>query len=159
MAATARRRWSGGSPVRATESIARAGGGILSTAAATAALSETELAAGALPRVDALLLDGVTTLEIKSGYGLELEVELRSLRAARQLGALRAAFGQHQPTWPRTWCRASFRAAAMATSSASVSISAGGSRKSPGGCGGRLLREHRVLGRPGGAGIRLRAQP
>ena len=72
------------------QSIARAGGGILSTAAATAALSETELAATALPRVDALLSDGVTTLEIKSGYGLELEVELRSLRAARQLGALRA---------------------------------------------------------------------
>jgi imidazolonepropionase len=72
------------------ESIARAGGGILSTAAATAALSETELAATALPRVDALLADGVTTLEIKSGYGIELEVELRSLRAARQLGALRA---------------------------------------------------------------------
>jgi imidazolonepropionase len=71
------------------ESIARAGGGILSTAAATARLSETELAATALPRVDALLADGVTTLEIKSGYGLELEVELRSLRAARQVGALR----------------------------------------------------------------------
>jgi imidazolonepropionase len=72
------------------ESIARAGGGILNTAAATAALSEAELAATALPRVDALLADGVTTLEIKSGYGIELEVELRSLRAARQLGALRA---------------------------------------------------------------------
>jgi imidazolonepropionase len=71
------------------ESIARAGGGILSTAAATARLNEAELAACALPRVDALLADGVTTLEIKSGYGLELEVELRSLRAARQVGALR----------------------------------------------------------------------
>jgi imidazolonepropionase len=71
------------------ESIARAGGGILSTAAATARLDETELAASALPRVDALLADGVTTLEIKSGYGLELEVELRSLRAARQVGILR----------------------------------------------------------------------
>jgi imidazolonepropionase len=71
------------------ESIARAGGGILSTAAATSRLNETELAATALPRVDALLADGVTTLEIKSGYGIELEVELRSLRAARQIGALR----------------------------------------------------------------------
>src|SRR5579863_3016794 len=71
------------------ESIARAGGGILSTAAATARLDEAELAAGALPRVDALLADGVTTIEVKSGYGLEIEVELRSLRAARQLGALR----------------------------------------------------------------------
>jgi imidazolonepropionase len=71
------------------ESIARAGGGILSTAAATSRLSETELAAGALPRIDALLADGVTTLEIKSGYGLELDVELRSLRAARRIAALR----------------------------------------------------------------------
>jgi imidazolonepropionase len=71
------------------ESIARAGGGILSTAAATSRLNESELAATALPRIDALLADGVTTLEIKSGYGLELDVELRSLRAARQVGALR----------------------------------------------------------------------
>jgi imidazolonepropionase len=71
------------------ESIARAGGGILSTAAATSRLTESELAATALPRVDALLADGVTTLEIKSGYGIELEVELRSLRAARQIGVLR----------------------------------------------------------------------
>jgi imidazolonepropionase len=71
------------------ESIARAGGGILSTAAATSRLNDTELAAAALPRVDALLADGVTTLEIKSGYGLELAVELRCLRAARRIGALR----------------------------------------------------------------------
>ncbi|MFI4868787.1 MAG: imidazolonepropionase [Steroidobacterales bacterium] len=71
------------------ESIARAGGGILSTAAATARLDETGLATAALARIDALLADGVTTLEIKSGYGLELEVELRSLRAARRIAALR----------------------------------------------------------------------
>ena len=71
------------------ESIARAGGGILSTAAATARLTESELAATALPRIDALLADGVTTLEIKSGYGLELEVELRCLRAAHRIATLR----------------------------------------------------------------------
>ena len=71
------------------ESIARAGGGILSTAAATARLGETELAAAALPRIDALLADGVTTLEIKSGYGLELEIELRCLRAARRIASVR----------------------------------------------------------------------
>ncbi|HEY3730894.1 MAG TPA: imidazolonepropionase [Steroidobacteraceae bacterium] len=71
------------------ESIARAGGGILSTAAATARLSEDELARTALPRVDALLADGVTTLEIKSGYGLDLQTELRCLRAARHIGTLR----------------------------------------------------------------------
>src|ERR1700733_7452220 len=72
------------------ESIARAGGGILSTAAATSRLDEAELADAALARVDTLLADGVTTLEIKSGYGLELDVELRMLRAARRIGALRA---------------------------------------------------------------------
>jgi imidazolonepropionase len=71
------------------ESIARAGGGILATAAATSRLSESELAAAALPRIDALLADGVTTLEIKSGYGLELAIELRCLRAARRIAALR----------------------------------------------------------------------
>jgi imidazolonepropionase len=71
------------------ESIARAGGGILSTAAATAQLDEQALAAAALPRVDALLADGVTTLEIKSGYGLSLELELRCLRAARRIAGLR----------------------------------------------------------------------
>jgi imidazolonepropionase len=71
------------------ESIARAGGGILSTAAATSRLDESELARAALARIDALLADGVTTLEIKSGYGLELDIELRMLRAARRIGALR----------------------------------------------------------------------
>src|SRR5579863_7609640 len=76
-------------PGESYESIARAGGGILSTAAATARLDETGLATAALARIDALLADGVTTLEIKSGYGLELEVELRSLRTARQVGTLR----------------------------------------------------------------------
>ncbi|TDE35376.1 imidazolonepropionase [Antarcticimicrobium sediminis] len=68
------------------EEIARAGGGILSTVRATRAASEDELVATALPRVDALLAEGVTTLEIKSGYGLELETELRMLRAARRIG-------------------------------------------------------------------------
>jgi imidazolonepropionase len=71
------------------ESIARAGGGILSTAAATSRLDESQLASAALARIDALLGDGVTTLEIKSGYGLELDIELRMLRAARRIGALR----------------------------------------------------------------------
>lgn len=71
------------------EEIARAGGGIASTVAATRAASEAELTAQALPRLDALLAEGVTTVEIKSGYGLETEIELRMLRAARQLGAAR----------------------------------------------------------------------
>jgi len=71
------------------ESIARAGGGIVSTVAATRAASEAELVTQALPRLDALLAEGVATLEIKSGYGLDIDTELRMLRVARQLGRLR----------------------------------------------------------------------
>ncbi len=71
------------------EAIARAGGGILATVQATRALDEDALVAAALPRLDALLREGVTTVEIKSGYGLETHAELRQLRAARRLGALR----------------------------------------------------------------------
>jgi len=71
------------------EEIARAGGGIVSTVAATRAASEAELVAGALPRLDALIGEGVTTLEIKSGYGLNTETEMRQLSAARALGRSR----------------------------------------------------------------------
>ena len=71
------------------EEVARAGGGILSTMNATRAASVDELVQSALPRLDALLAEGVTTLEIKSGYGLNLEVERNMLRAARQLAELR----------------------------------------------------------------------
>jgi len=72
------------------EEIARAGGGILSTMRATRAATEAQLVQAALPRLDALLREGVTTIEVKSGYGLEMEAELRQLRAARALGAQRA---------------------------------------------------------------------
>ena len=72
------------------QSIARAGGGILSTVTATRAASLQQLVDSALPRVDALLAEGVTTLEVKSGYGLDLPTELRMLQAARALGAHRA---------------------------------------------------------------------
>ncbi len=71
------------------EEIARAGGGIVSTMKATRAASEDELVASALPRLDALIAEGLTTIEVKSGYGLSLEHELKSLRAARKLGQLR----------------------------------------------------------------------
>ncbi|WP_114946962.1 imidazolonepropionase [Microvirga calopogonii] len=67
------------------EEIARAGGGIISTVKATRAASEDELVAGALPRLDHLIAEGCTTIEIKSGYGLDLDTEARSLRAARRL--------------------------------------------------------------------------
>ncbi|SNR75683.1 imidazolonepropionase [Puniceibacterium sediminis] len=71
------------------EQIAREGGGIASTMAATRALTVEELVETALPRLDHLLAEGVGTVEIKSGYGLDIEAELNMLRAARRLGQLR----------------------------------------------------------------------
>lgn len=71
------------------EEIARAGGGIVSTVSATRALSVDELVAVSLPRLDTLLAEGVSTVEIKSGYGLTVEAELNMLRAARRLGEIR----------------------------------------------------------------------
>jgi imidazolonepropionase len=69
------------------EAIAREGGGILSTVRATRALDETGLLAASLPRARALLADGVGTVEIKSGYGLDFDSERRMLRVARAIGA------------------------------------------------------------------------
>ncbi|MCC5780417.1 imidazolonepropionase [Nitratireductor sp. B36] len=71
------------------EEVARAGGGIVSTVAATRAMSEDALVEDALKRLDALLAEGVSTVEIKSGYGLTIEDELKMLRAARRLATLR----------------------------------------------------------------------
>ena len=71
------------------EQIAREGGGILSTVRATRAASEDELMASALKRLDALIAEGVGTLEVKSGYGLDLEAERKSLRVARALAEQR----------------------------------------------------------------------
>jgi imidazolonepropionase len=68
------------------EEIARAGGGIVSTVTKTRAASEDDLFAQSLPRARALRADGVTTLEIKSGYGLNLETETKMLRVARRIG-------------------------------------------------------------------------
>ena len=67
--------------------IARAGGGINATVQATRAASDDELVAASRPRLAALASEGVTTVEIKSGYGLDTVTELRQLRAARQLAA------------------------------------------------------------------------
>ncbi|MGB8711767.1 MAG: imidazolonepropionase [Onishia taeanensis] len=68
------------------EEIARRGGGILSTVSATRAASEEALCEAARPRLQALIDDGVTTVEIKSGYGLSVADELKMLRVARRLG-------------------------------------------------------------------------
>jgi len=68
------------------EDIARQGGGIMSTVRATRAASEEELLRQSSPRIAALLAEGVTTLEIKSGYGLDLAAEAKMLRVARRVG-------------------------------------------------------------------------
>jgi imidazolonepropionase len=70
------------------EDIARAGGGIMSTVRATRAASEDDLLRASLPRIRALLAEGVTTLEIKSGYGLDIDSEAKMLRVARRVGEL-----------------------------------------------------------------------
>lgn len=71
------------------EEVARSGGGIVSTVKATRAASEDELLADALPRVDALIAEGTAVIEVKSGYGLDNETELRMLRAARRIAGER----------------------------------------------------------------------
>lgn len=71
------------------EAVARAGGGIVSTVTATRAATLDMLVQDALPRLDELIAEGVTTVEIKSGYGLDRDTELNMLRAARRLGELR----------------------------------------------------------------------
>ena len=67
------------------EEIAKAGGGILSTLTATRNQTEQQLLADALKRVDVLISEGVATIEVKSGYGLDIETELKMLRVARQI--------------------------------------------------------------------------
>ena len=71
------------------EEVARAGGGIVSTVEATRNAGVQDLVATALPRVDALLAEGVSTIEVKSGYGLDDATELDMLRAARRIAELR----------------------------------------------------------------------
>ena len=79
------------------EEVARAGGGIVSSVKSLRAASEGTLVAETLPRLDALIAEGVTTVEVKSGYGLDLENEVKSLRAARRLGA-RSSGTENTPT-------------------------------------------------------------
>ena len=71
------------------EDISRAGGGIFSTVEATRKATPDALVSGALPRVDALIAEGVSTIEIKSGYGLDIDTELAMLRAARSIAGER----------------------------------------------------------------------
>ena len=71
------------------EEVARAGGGIISTVSATREASEDALLANALPRIDAMIAEGVSLIEVKSGYGLDRETELRMLRVARRIETVR----------------------------------------------------------------------
>ncbi len=71
------------------EEVARAGGGIVSTVKATREASKADLLESALARVDALLAEGVCTIEIKSGYGLDIDTELKMLSVAREIGKVR----------------------------------------------------------------------
>jgi imidazolonepropionase len=71
------------------EEVARAGGGILSTVTATRAASEDELLAHALTRADQIIAGGATTIEVKSGYGLTIDDEVKMLRVARRIGEMR----------------------------------------------------------------------
>ena len=84
------------------EDIAKAGGGIASTVAATRAASEADLLTLALARAAKFVAEGVTTIEIKSGYGLDKDNELKILRVARTLGQAPLAHGAHDaPRRPR----------------------------------------------------------
>jgi imidazolonepropionase len=74
------------------EEVAKAGGGIVSSVRALRAADEERLLAETLPRLDALIAEGVTTVEVKSGYGLDRESELKSLRVARRLSEIRPVF-------------------------------------------------------------------
>ncbi|OBQ61789.1 imidazolonepropionase [Mesorhizobium loti] len=81
------------------EEVARAGGGIVSSVKSLRAANEDDLVAQTLPRLDALMAEGVTTVEVKSGYGLDLDNEKKSLRAARRLA-------NERPVTIRTTCLA-----------------------------------------------------
>ncbi len=118
--------------------IARKGGGIISTVRATRAASEDQLFELALPRVKSLIWEGVTTVEIKSGYGLTLEDELKMLRVARRLGR-RCRSGSRPPCWRLMRCRRSIATIPTPGSRPSARRSSGRRRGGPGRCGGRLL--------------------
>lgn len=99
------------------EEVARAGGGIVSTVKATREADESLLLAQALRRADALISEGVTTIEIKSGYGLDIETELKMLRVARAVGEARPV-RVVTSFWVRTRCPRARMQTAISTRSA-----------------------------------------
>ena len=126
------------------EDIARAGGGIASTVRATRAATEAELLAQALPRLRALMSEGVTTIEIKSGYGLSLEHE-RKMPAASpaRLGAARTGGRAHHLPG-RPCAAAGIQRAADEYIDGSAAHAAAVARARAGRCGGCVLRAHRL---------------
>ena len=143
------------------EEVARAGGGIVSSVKALRAASEDELVRQSLPRLDALIAEGVTTIEIKSGYGLDLENEAKSLRAARRLGRRASGVGAHQ--LPRRACAAagSQRRQGRLHRKGGGRDAAGHCRGKAGRCRRRLLRGHRLFAGADRASVRRgpRARP
>ena len=143
------------------EEVARAGGGIVSSVKALRAASEDELVRQSLPRLDALIAEGVTTIEIKSGYGLDLDNEAKSLRAARRLGderqvTVRTTFlGAHALPPEANGDKDAFIAQVAERDAA------GHCRGKAGRCRRRLLRGHRLFARADRAGVRRgpRARP
>ena len=139
------------------EQIARAGGGIRSTVAATRAADDDALFASARQRALTLMREGVTTLEIKSGYGLSAEHEARCLRIARRLG-------RELPLTVRTTCLAAHALPPEFDGRADDYIDAvcgwlpAAAGRRPGRCGRRLLRAHRLHAGADAAGVRGRAR-
>jgi imidazolonepropionase len=79
--------------------VAKAGGGIVATVSATRLQTVEQLVEGALARVDALIAEGVSLIEVKSGYGLDIKTELRMLRAARAYRGRASGSCCHQLSW------------------------------------------------------------
>ena len=139
------------------EEVARAGGGIVSSVKALRAASEDELVAQTLPRLDALIAEGVTTIEIKSGYGLDLENEAKSLRAARRLGeraagdrASRRFLGAHALPPEANGDKDAYIAKVVDEMLPAIAARRAGRR------GRRLLRRHRLLAGADRARVRQR---
>ena len=139
------------------EEIARAGGGIRSTVAATRAASDERAVRGRARRARALMAEGVTTLEIKSGYGLSREHEARCLRVARRLGARAAADGAHDLPG-RARAAAGVRRPRRRLHRRGLRLAARAARRGPGRRGRRLLRAHRLHAGADAARVRGRAR-
>ena len=136
------------------EEIARAGGGILSTVRATRAATEDDLVAQSLPRARAMARQGVTTVEIKSGYGLDADSELKMLRAAAKVGEQANITVSPDVPW-RAYLAAGIQREPRRLCRSDLQCDDPSHRARPAGRSGRcVLRDHRLY--TGGNGARLR---